>query len=506
MNLSSILDGVTVTKMFQTMYGTMVVTHEVKVGGIRYDSRAVRPGDAFVAIHGGTMDGHAFIPEAIGKGATVVVLERDDAYPDSYFMHAGVVKIVVPDTRVALATMAGNMYAHPSRRLRLVGVTGTNGKTTTTHLIRSVLEAQGETVGLIGTIGYSVGGVVTEATHTTPEAPDVNGLLDRMVAAGCTAAVMEVSSHALALRRVHGLRFAAAAFTNLTQDHLDFHGSMEEYCKAKKTLFDNLDPDAVAVTNGDDAAGERMVVDSRARSIRYALKASADVAGRDIRLGLKGTSLTVVHDGRSVPVATHLIGRFNVQNVLAAYATGVGLGIADDAIVRGIGNQKGVNGRFEQIPAPAGWTAVIDYAHTPDALENSLTTIRELLPEGGRIITVFGCGGNRDKGKRPVMGTIASTLSDITVVTSDNPRHEKPESIIDDILRGVDRLKEVHVEPDRRAAIRLGLERASRGDVVLIAGKGHERYQIIGDGKMHFDDHEEVQGFLAGTTRRRAMS
>lgn len=500
MVLSKLLEGVPVIKMFQTLYGRMVMTHEVEVSGIQYDSRYVQRGEMFVAIRGSTTDGHAFIGMAISRGAAVVVVEDDNALPDSYFMHAGVVKIVVGDSRVAMAVIASNFYNRPSRRLRLVGVTGTNGKTTTTHLIKSVLEKTGEKVGLIGTINYTIGTETVAATHTTPESVELNRLLTRMVAQDCTAAVMEVSSHALSQKRVHGLEFSAATFTNLTQDHLDFHGSFEEYFKAKKILFDQLSPDATAITNVNDDRGMDIVRDSRARMLSYGLSDAADIRAADITLTVNGTNCVIMYSGARHRVTSPLIGRFNVFNLMAAFATGVALGVPGAAIAQGLAGAAPVRGRFERIQSPFGWTAIVDYAHTPDALENCLRAIREVLPpdRSGRIITVFGCGGNRDRGKRPIMGRIASSLSDITIVTSDNPRNETPGTIIEEIVAGVDPRSNVVAEVDRRAAIHRALNSAVAGDVVLIAGKGHETYQVIGEKKQHFDDREEVENFIRG--------
>jgi UDP-N-acetylmuramoyl-L-alanyl-D-glutamate--2,6-diaminopimelate ligase len=498
MNLSRIIDGVPVIKLFQTMYGKMVVTHDVEVAGIQYDSRKIERGDMFVAIRGFTTDGHKFIDKAIANGAKVVVLEDDAALPDSYFMHAGVVKIVVGDARKALAILSANYYANPSHKLRLVGVTGTNGKTSTTHLLKSILEANGEMVGLIGTIEYKVGSEVISATHTTPESLELNQLLATMVDRGCTAAVMEVSSHSLALHRVHGLKFAAAAFTNLTQDHLDFHGTMEAYFQAKKILFDDLPADAVAVTNADDVRGRMISADSKARKLTYSIGQSADIVASDVVLSLTGTTFAVKYQDSTSSIASSLIGRFNVQNVLAAYATGIGLGIAPTVAAQGIANLRSVAGRFQQFVSPDGWIAVVDYAHTHDAMENCLRTIHDILPKErrSRVITVFGAGGNRDTTKRPKMGSVAAALSDITILTSDNPRFEDAASIVEDIRRGMPAGARSFVELDRRKAIAMALGMAESGDVVLLAGKGHENYQVVGDTKVHLDDREEVDLFI----------
>jgi UDP-N-acetylmuramoyl-L-alanyl-D-glutamate--2,6-diaminopimelate ligase len=496
MTLTALLQGVTVVKMFHLLYGKSAATQELEIHEIRYDSRKVGPGDLFVAIRGHESDGHRFVPDALARGAKVVVVDDDTAVPDSLCLHEGAAKIVVPDSRKALATLAANFTGHPGRRLKLVGVTGTNGKTTTTHLIKSVLEAHGERVGLIGTTGYIIGSEELPATHTTPESLELNNLLAEMVERGCTAAVMEVSSHALVLQRVHGLSFAAGVFTNLTQDHLDFHGTLAAYCSAKRILFDGLEPGAAAVINADDPAGGEMAAGTRARIIRYAINAPADVTAQGIDLDMSGTGFTL-RNGGSHPVSSLLVGDFNVQNILAAAATGLALGVPGETIVRGIAAAPPVRGRFERVRGADGRIAIIDYAHTPDALERCLRTIRQLLPAtGARIITVFGCGGNRDRGKRPIMGRIASELSDVTIITSDNPRREDPLLIIEEVRAGTRAVAAVETEPDRQKAIHRGLDLAARGDVVLVAGKGHETYQVLGTTTIHFDDREEVERYL----------
>ncbi len=498
MRLAELIEGVRIVKLFSLSFGRMVLTQDVTVSGIQYDSRKVRRGDVFVAIRGTAVDGHRFIADAINRGAIVVVVEDDAAVPESLFMHAGVIKILVEDSRRALAQMAATFFGHPSRRLMLVGVTGTNGKTTTTHLIRSVLEAGGMRVGLIGTIEYLIGDERITATHTTPESLELNMLLAKMADRGCTAAVMEVSSHSLAMNRVYGLEFHAAVFTNLTQDHLDFHGTMEAYFAAKKILFDTLPAGSWAIVNSDDAAGTRIAAGTQAQVVTYGLGDAVTVSAVDTTMNVRGMTLTLRHGRSRQPVRSALTGRFNLSNILAACATGVALKIPDARIAEGVASVRQVRGRFEQIVSPKGWTAIVDYAHTPDALENCLRTIRELIPPGGgpRVITVFGCGGNRDRGKRPIMGGIASGMSDLTFVTSDNPRNEDPGAIIDEILKGVLPGKAVHREPDRRTAIRAALREAHPGDVVLIAGKGHENYQVIGESRTHFDDREEVEAFI----------
>jgi UDP-N-acetylmuramoyl-L-alanyl-D-glutamate--2,6-diaminopimelate ligase len=500
--LSELLNGVRVTKLFEMQYGRTLVTQDIQISNVQYDSRKVHPGDMFVALRGTAMDGHAFIDNAVSNGAVVVVLEDDAARPDSFFLHANVAKVVVPNARQALARIAANYYGTPSTRLRPLGVTGTNGKTTTTHLLWSILQTAGEKAGLLGTINYLIGDDVLPASHTTPESLEMQELLARMVREGCTTAVMEVSSHALMQHRVDGLQFRAGVFTNLTQDHLDYHGTMESYRAAKKMLFDMLEPDAVAVINADDASGDAMVEGTRAHVLRYGIGTVADVHATDVRVTIHGTQCSIHHGGRTVPITSALTGRFNAANILAAFATGVALGLKDQDIVRGIERMQAVRGRFEQMASPAGWTAIIDYAHTPDALENCLRTIHDILPvqQRGKIITVFGCGGNRDAGKRPIMGRIAAVMSDEVIVTSDNPRKEDPEAIIRQIMAGVRGPARVRTEADRHRAIILGLESARAGDVVLIAGKGHEDYQVLGETRHHFDDREEVENFIRART------
>lgn len=500
MNFGKLLEGVKVTKLFELAYGHFAVTHDLDIPSLRYDSRKVERGDCFVALRGTGKDGHQFVNTAVERGAKVLVMEDDAALPDAYCMHHGIVKVIVPDSRKALATMASNYFGNPSASLTMVGVTGTNGKTTTTHLIKAVLEEAGQRVGLVGTIEYLVGNEVIPATHTTPESLELNGLLSRMRSAGCQSVSMEVSSHALQQSRVFGLGYRVAVFTNLTQDHLDYHGSMEAYLRAKKILFDDLSSDAVAVVNGDDPWGAKIVSTTSARSILYGTGDGVEVRATDIRLSLEGTSFTVSFGGTKQFLATPLVGRFNVYNALAAYTAGTALGLSPQVIAAGIGRVKNVRGRFERITSPAGWNAIIDFAHTPDALEKCLEAIREVLPaqQRGRIITVFGAGGDRDRAKRPLMGKIVARLSDRVIVTSDNPRTEDPNAIIDDIVAGIGRDVAFVREPDRRTAIVSALREASADDVLLIAGKGHEDYQVLGTKKIHFSDREIVEEFIRG--------
>lgn len=498
MKLSKLLEGAPVTKLFQTMYGRMVVTHDVVVRSIQYDSRNVGKMDCFVAIRGLASDGHKFITEAVSQGASVVVLEDDGALPDSYFMHAGVLKVVVSDSRKALAQMSANYYGRPARQMLMVGVTGTNGKTTITYLIKSIFESNNKKVGLIGTIDYAIGEERFPASFTTPEAPELNALFKRMYDAGCSAVSMEVSSHALHQSRVYGVSYDVGIFTNLTQDHLDYHGTMEEYFNAKKILFDSLSSSSWAILNSDDAYGKRLRTTIKSKVLTYGFDSGADVVALDVTLSLHGSSVEIRYAKKEMVIESPLVGRFNVYNILAACTAAIALDIPENDIKQGILNLPSVKGRLESISSPKGWTAFIDYAHTPDALEKCLTSIRELLPEGerGKIITVFGAGGDRDRSKRRFMGQAASKLSDTVVVTSDNPRTEDPDSIMDDIVQGIPASTDLIQIINRREAIARALEIAGRGDVVLIAGKGHEEYQILGKEKIHFSDREIVEEYV----------
>jgi UDP-N-acetylmuramoyl-L-alanyl-D-glutamate--2,6-diaminopimelate ligase len=498
MTLSKLLTGITVSKIFQTMYGQMVTTQDIEIRQVQYDSRKVQNGDLFIAIRGNEQDGHLFISDAIQKGAKAVVVENDAILSDSFFMHNGVMKIVVPNSRVALAAISANYYSHPTDRLKVIGVTGTNGKTTTSHLIRSLLEEHGLKTGILGTIEYNLGKENISATHTTPESLELNQFFSTMVVNSCSAAVMEVSSHALHQHRVNGIQFEAGVFTNLTQDHLDYHLSMENYFQAKKILFDNLNQSSWAIVNIDDDWGKQIANASSAKKMSYGLQKSADVNAKNIQLSMSGVEFTVRYVNNTIDIVSPLVGRFNVYNLLAAFATGVALGIPISTIQKTFKKIQPVRGRFEQIVSPNGWTAIIDYAHTPDALEKALKTIHDVFnsTQRGRIITIFGCGGNRDRKKRPQMGRIAAELSDITIVTSDNPRNEDPNTIIDEVMTGVKPGANVLRESDREAAINKALKMAQSNDVILIAGKGHEDYQVIGNKKIHFDDKEIVKEFL----------
>lgn len=469
---------------------------DVLVSGISYDSRRVKPGDVFVAVGGFVTDGHEFVGDAVSNGAAAVVLEKEVPVPE------GVTAVVVPDTRGALGLLAASFYGHPSKRLRMIGVTGTNGKTTTTYMVRQILNEAGYRVGLIGTVQNFIDDVAYPVTRTTPESLDLQELLSRMEKAGVTHVVMEVSSHGLELKRTNGCEFDVGAFTNLSRDHLDFHDDVESYLEAKCKLFTGLSSTYYmrpkegpkgAVVNVDDPSSERVRSCSGVPILGYGTGEGADLRATDIRVLASGTTYTAaLPSGKRIQISMPLAGRFNVYNSLAALGVALIEGIPEEAIVRAFHRLDRIPGRFERVEAGQSFSVVVDYAHTPDGLEKVLLTAREVA--GDRVIVVFGCGGDRDKGKRPVMGRIAGELADFVVLTSDNPRGEEPESIISEIERGLRQAKAgtapYHVEPDRRAAIEYAVGMARDGDLVLIAGKGHESYQVFRDEKVPFDDRE----------------
>jgi len=460
------------------------------VAHVTHDSRAVVPGSMFVAIRGRAADGNQFVEAALRKGAAVVVSEAP-ARP-------GVPWVQVPDAREALALFSAAALGDPARALQLVGVTGTNGKTTTAYLIDAALRAYGRRVGLLGTVQYRIGDRIAEAVRTTPEASDLQVLFKEMVEAGCSHAVLEVSSHSLELKRVHGNAFRVAVFTNLTRDHLDFHGDMNRYFAAKRVLFDSLLlPDGYAILNADDDRAAGIATSTRGQVWTYGIDRPADIRARDVALSLDGTRFHVDSPAGAFEMKTPLLGRFNVSNLLAAFGASLALGIPPETAIAGLVSLTGVPGRLERVAAGQDFTVVVDYAHTDDALKNLLETVRELGPR--RIITVFGCGGDRDRTKRPLMGAVASRLSDVVVVTSDNPRSEPPEAILEEIQRGMNgtRGAERHVIVDRREAIGRALEMARPGDAVVIAGKGHEAYQVLRDRTIPFDDRQVAREALA---------
>ncbi len=468
---------------------------DVAVQEIIYDSRQAVPGSLFVAIKGLSTDGHLYIRDAAARGAVAVVMEREAETP------SGMAWVRVPDSRRALSHLAAAFYGHPARRLKLVGVTGTNGKTTTTHLLAAMYRAAGQRVGLIGTVENRIGERVLPVTHTTPESLDLQRLLAEMLEAGVTTVVMEVSSHALKLHRVADCEFDRAVFTNLTQDHLDFHGTLEDYLEAKESLFRGLAGGVkagpkYAIINGDDARAGRIVAASTGINVTYGFASEADVRAEAVELGPRGSSFVVEGLGARFPLRLRLPGRFNVANALAACTVGLVEGLPVEVITEGLESVRGVPGRFEPVDCGQDFTVVVDYAHTPDGLEQVLRAARPLT--AGRLMVVFGCGGDRDRTKRPRMGEVAARLADFTVLTSDNPRSEEPLSIIEEIEAGyrVVRRHGYVVEPDRRAAIRRALEEARSGDMVVIAGKGHETYQIVGQTRIPFDDREVAAATL----------
>ena len=454
-----------------------------EITGVSYDSRRVETGHLFVAITGYAADGHRFIPMALDRGAACVLCERKP--------EGDIPFVRVPDTRVALAMLGANWYGHPAEKMTILGVTGTNGKTTVTYLLKSVLEQTlGAKVGLIGTIQNMIGDRVLPTERTTPESFELQGLFAEMAEAGCTHVVMEVSSHALYLHRVDCIPYAVGAFTNLTEDHLDFHKTMEAYRKAKALLFRRC---GFSVFNIDDEMVAQTINEAACWALTLSARgAEADLSATDISLGSDHVSFTANYKGGAWPVRVGIPGGFTVYNALTVLGMAIGLGIRPAAAVEALGRAEGVKGRLEVVPTPGkDYTVLIDYAHTPDALENVLNSVRGFCK--GRLIAVFGCGGDRDPIKRPIMGKIGVKLSDLAIITSDNPRTEEPGKIITDILKGVQELNKPYlVVENRREAIARAMREAKADDVIVLCGKGHETYQIIGTEKTHLDEREEV--------------
>lgn len=461
-------------------------SEDVNVVGVQMDSRKVLNGHLFVAVKGTQTDGHDYIEKAISLGASVIVhSEPVDVKAE------GVTFVRVADTEDAVGRIATSFYGDPSRKLRLVGVTGTNGKTTIATVLYELFRKMGHKCGLLSTVCNYVDGRAVPASHTTPDPISLNELLGEMVEAGCEYAFMECSSHAIHQKRIGGLEFAGGIFTNLTRDHLDYHKTFENYRDAKKLFFDNLSSEAFAIINADDRNGSVMVQNCAAAVRTYSTRTMADFKGRILEESLEGMLLDI----DKVEVAVHFVGRFNVSNLLAVYGAAIMLGKAKEEVLCVLSSLRPVNGRFETIRSPKGFSAIVDYAHTPDALENVLTAINEIVKGKGNVITVCGAGGNRDKGKRPLMAKEAARRSDRVIITSDNPRFEDPQDIISDMLAGLDeadRQKTLAIA-DRREAIRTAAMLAQPGDVILVAGKGHEPYQEIKGVKHHFDDHEEIK-------------
>lgn len=463
---------------------TRAGAEEVQIDDLCYDSRQVTTGSCFFAVCGTAMDGHRFIPMAEERGAVAVVCQ---ALPEE--IHPEVAYIVVEDSERAMAEMAAAFYDYPSRELKLVGITGTNGKTTTATLLYELVRKLGYRAGLISTVVYKVDDREIPSTHTTPDTIRLNKMLREMVDVGCDYCFMECSSHAIVQKRTHGLSFAGGLFSNLTHDHLDYHKTFAEYLKAKKAFFDALPKEAFVVTNSDDRNGSVMVQNTRARVKYYSLRSMADYRAKITEMHLDGMLLQI--NGREL--WTSLTGRFNASNLLVVYATAVELGFQAEEVLTAMSLLSAVSGRFECIRSASGVIGVVDYAHTPDALENVLQTIQEIQSGSSALVVVCGCGGNRDREKRPEMARIATAYATTTILTSDNPRHEDPEAILDEMERGVPSGARYLRITDRAAAIRTAVMLSKRGDVVLVAGKGHENYQIIGDEKHPFDDHEELR-------------
>ncbi len=483
-----------------------------EISGIHYDSRTVKPGGLFFALKGASVDGHAFIPSALINGAVALVVEADGA------ITPGAVTVKTADTRLAMAKAAAVFYGDPTASAPLIGITGTNGKTTTTYLLEGVLAAAGLPAAVLGTISYRCGDFHIESTHTTPESTDLQAALRKLADVGAKSFVMEVSSHSLEQKRVDGCHFDVGIFSNLTRDHLDYHGSMVEYLKAKERLFaellkpDQLKPVRRAAVNMDDPYGAEIRACAVCPVITYGTSAANDVHGVDLSISVNGISGTIQTPKGGFSFSSKLLGRFNLSNILAAVAAGVALDLPLPAIKTGIEEHLPIPGRLELVENNRGVICLVDYAHTGDALENVLLTLKEIATE--RIITVFGCGGDRDNGKRPIMGAIAAKWSDLAVVTSDNPRTEDPAAILAQIRAGIIprggheyslaqlgggiTKKGFIVCENRREAIRLAASLARPGDILLLAGKGHEDYQIIGTTKHHFDDREEAAAALRG--------
>ncbi len=465
---------------------------DVEISSLAYDNRLVGEGTLFFCVPGYTRDGHDFAPDAVARGAAALVVERP--------LNLGIPEVQVESVRAAMAPVAARFHGDPTARLQTVGITGTNGKTTTAFLVRALLEAAGRPAGLLGTVKSVIGGVEHEVLRTTPEAIDLQRTFAEMLDAGDQACVMEVSSHALTLHRADAIHFTAAIFTNLTQDHLDFHETMEEYYRAKRLLFTDLAP-AHAVVNVDDPYGARLAADLGDAAITFALEHDASYRAGAVQTGLDGSHFAVTAPDGVFELSSPLTGRFNVSNVLGAFATARALGVEAETAIEAIASAGQVPGRFQSVSEGQDYAVLVDYAHTPDSLENVLRAARGLT--NGRLHVVFGCGGDRDRGKRPLMGEIAARLADRVIVTSDNPRSEDPAAIIDEILVGSG--PDVEHEVDRRVAIERAISAAAAGDVVVIAGKGHEQGQEFEGGrKVPFDDVTVAREILRGAVSNAA--
>ena len=459
---------------------------EQDICGVQIDSRQVADGHLFIAVRGSVADGHNYIGKALEKGAAAILCEiiPEDAAENITYVR-------VENTEQVVGQVATTFYGDPTSKMKLVGVTGTNGKTTIATVLYEMFRYMGHKAGLLSTVCNYIDGEAIPTEHTTPDPITLNALLARMVEAGCEYAFMEVSSHSIVQNRIGGLTFAGGLFTNITRDHLDYHKTFENYIKAKKLFFDHLPKDAFAITNADDKNGMVMVQNTKAQVKTYSVQSPADFKAKIIECHFEGMYLNI--NGKEVDV--QFIGKFNVSNLLAVYGAAVMLGKGEQEVLVALSAMKPVNGRFEALRSPSGYTAIVDYAHTPDALENVLNAIHGVLDGKGEVITVCGAGGNRDKGKRPLMAREAVKQSDRVIITSDNPRFEEPQDIINDMLAGLDeeQMKKVIAIVDRRQAIKTACMMAKSGDVILIAGKGHEDYQDVKGVKHHFDDKEEVR-------------
>lgn len=477
-NLEQILSGVEIVEVLGSK--------TLEVPSVGFDSRNIVPGQLFIATSGTQVDGHKYIPDAITKGAKIVVCEK---LPE--VKSEGVTFVVVPDSLVACGRIAANFYDNPSKKLKLVGITGTNGKTTTVTLLYRMFRELGYKVGLLSTVVNYIDDVKVDATHTTPDAVELNNLLNQMVDAGCQYCFMEVSSHAISQHRIEGLHFEGGMFSNITHDHLDYHITFDAYIKAKKAFFDNLPTTSFALTNIDDKNGRVMVQNCKATINTYGLKNPADYKTRIIESHFDGMLLNINGDD----VWTRFLGDFNGYNLTAVYATAILLGADKDEVLRILSLLDSVSGRFEYIKSKSGITAIVDYAHTPDALVNVISTINKIRKEGQRLFVVVGAGGNRDKTKRPVMASVAVNNADFVVLTSDNPRNEDPNDILNDMRQGIlpEQMGKVLTIVDRKEGIKTACLLAKPNDIVLVAGKGHEDYQEVNGVKHHFDDKEVLR-------------
>ncbi len=487
MKLSKLIDGLSVTKVLGNA--------EIEINSICYDSRKAEEGSVFVCIVGFETDGHKYIDAAVNQGATALVVQNGAQIPD---IKDGITVVYSDDTRKMLAGMSAAFFDHPEKKLKCIGVTGTNGKTTATTLIKSILEFEEKKVGLIGTNANIINGRILESERTTPESYELYELFSEMVEEGVEYVVMEVSSHSLELSRVCGIKFCVSAFTNLSQDHLDFHETMDNYKRAKMKLFQKSD---IGVINIDDSAGEEYIKSVNCDVLSYGIEKDADMKASEIKISARGVIFNINYEGENYKVRLGIPGKFSVYNALTAIGCVVKAGIPINRAVEALTFAKGVMGRCETVYTNTDYTVIIDYAHTPDGLENIISTVKEFCE--GRVVTLFGCGGDRDRTKRPIMGKVAGSLSDFCVVTSDNPRTENPAAIIDDVLEGVKETDcEYEVIENRREAIFYALKNARRGDCIILAGKGHETYQIVGKEKRHFDEREIVAECLKDIEQR----